>query len=104
MEISLISGSCSNTSGSNEARNGFDAFMGEKQLKLGSEEILGRLFDPLTVRGSHMLDIGLNDKRELLLYVRCRVTNTTRSSAIASDLLRELHNIQEELKSLVDGR
>ncbi len=83
-----------------EAKWGFDALMGEDKLTLGSEEMPGRLFDFQTVRGSHMLDIGLNDKKEMLLYLRRRVTTTIRASAIASELLGELQLIQEELNSL----
>ncbi|MGO9084520.1 MAG: restriction endonuclease [Candidatus Sulfotelmatobacter sp.] len=85
-----------------EARWGFDALRGKDHLTLGSEEILGRLFDFQTVRGSRMLDIGLNDKRELLLYLRRSVTSTARASAVASELLGELQRIQEELNSLIE--
>jgi hypothetical protein len=86
-----------------EVERGFDALMGESQMTLGSEEIRGRLFDFQTVRGSHMLDIGLNAKRELLLYLRHQVKSTARASEIASELLEELQRIQDELKSLTNS-
>jgi hypothetical protein len=77
--------------------------MGEDKLILGSEEILGRLFDFHTVRGSHMLDIALNKNAEALLYLRRRVTNTIRASVIASELLGELQRIQEKLNGLAES-
>jgi hypothetical protein len=86
-----------------EARWGFDALYGEDRLTLGSEEILGRLFDIQTLRGSQMLDIGMSEKGEVLLYLRRQVTNTARASAIASELLGELQRIQEEIDSLTES-
>jgi hypothetical protein len=86
-----------------EARWGFDALRGENQLTLGSEEMRGRLFDFQTVRGSHMLDIGLNGEDELLLYLRRRIESTVRASSIASELLGELQHVQQELGSLTDS-
>lgn len=83
-----------------EARWGFDAFVGGNHVTLGSEEIPGRLLDIQTLRGTRMLDIGMNDEGEVLLYVRRRVNSTGRASAIASDLLDELKRIQKDLTSL----
>jgi len=83
-----------------EARRGFDALMGEDNATLGSEEIVGRLFDFYTIRGDHMLDIGLSNDEGLLLYLRRRVTTVDRASTIATELLGELQTIEAELKSL----
>jgi Restriction endonuclease len=86
-----------------EVRRGFDALMGEDHATMGSEEVLGRLFDLHTIRGDHMLDIGLSSDGEMLLYLRRRVTNTGRASLIATELLDELQGIEVELNSLTES-
>jgi len=77
--------------------------MGEDHAILGSEEVLGRIFDLHTIRGDHMLDIGLGSDGEMLLYPRPRVTNSGRASLIATELLDELQRIEVELNSLTES-
>jgi hypothetical protein len=85
-----------------EARWGFDALMGEDRATMGSEEIIGRLFDFHTIRGDHMLDIGLGSDGEILLFLRRRITTTDRASLIATELLGELQRIGVELNGLAE--
>jgi Restriction endonuclease len=84
-----------------EAKWGFDALQGEQTKKVGSEELLGLLFEFATIRGPQMLDLGVSNG-EILIFLR-RVTSTTeRASAIASSLMVDMQRITRDLESLVD--
>lgn len=82
-----------------EQKRGFDALAGQTSAQLGSEELRGRLFDIQSVRGSHMLDIGLG-KEELLLFLRRIVDIPDRASSIAAEMMAELERIIEDLKAI----
>jgi hypothetical protein len=85
-----------------EAEWGFDAYLGEETKKVGSEELLGRLFDIQTIRAQQMLDITPSAKGELLLYLRRVVSTTDRASNVAHSLLQDLQQVQQDLQSLAD--
>jgi len=83
-----------------EQKRGFDALAGQTSAQLGTEELRGRLFDIQSFRGSHMLDIGVG-KKELLLYVRRIVNVPDRASSIAAEMMNDLEQIVEDLKTVV---
>jgi hypothetical protein len=83
-----------------EVNWGFDAFMGNDSLTLGSEELQGRLFDYLSIRGDRMLDIGFTDDGEIAVVLRRRVTVPERASRIASEMQPEMNQILSELAGL----
>jgi hypothetical protein len=63
----------------------YDALMGEQHTTVGSEELLGRLFGILTIRGHRMLDIGVNENGRLLLMFRRVVESTVQATEVAAD-------------------
>jgi hypothetical protein len=80
-----------------EVQWGFDALMGNNSLTLGSEEILGRLFDYLSIRGTRMLDIGFSEDRKMTVALRRTVSTPDRASRLASEMLSEMDQIMNEL-------
>ena len=82
-----------------EQRRGFDPMLGENTVQIGSEELLGRLFDFQTFRGSHMLDIGIGDD-ESLLYMRRVITTTERASRLALEMLNDLEEVIAALTAI----
>lgn len=83
-----------------EGKWGFDAFKGNDSLTLGSEELRGRLFDYLSIRGNRMLDIGFTDEGKMAVALRRRVTVPERASRIACEMQTEMNQILSELASL----
>jgi hypothetical protein len=83
-----------------EVKWGFDAFMGNDSFTLGSEELQGRLFDYLSIRGDRMLDIGFADDGEMAVVLRRRVTVPERASRIASEMQTEMDQTMSELAGL----
>lgn len=84
-----------------EVKWGFDAFMGNDSLTLGSEELQGRLFDYLSIRGDRMLDVGFADDGQMVVVLRRRVTVPERASRIASEMEVEMNQILSELAGLL---
>lgn len=82
-----------------EQKRGFDALMGKTSAQVGGEELLGRLFDIQSFRGSHMLDIGVG-REELLLYVRRIVNVPDRASRIATEMMNDLEKIVHDLRAI----
>lgn len=83
-----------------EVRHGFDALMGAERVSIGSEELLGRLFDIYTVRGNHMLDIAPGEDGALMLQLRRTDVGTFRASDIASELLDEMRQVEDNLHKI----
>lgn len=86
-----------------EVRWGYDAMAGEQSATIGSEELRGRLCDLLTVRGSHMLDIGITEDENFMIFLRRRITASSKASMIASEAISELAKIEAELAALPES-
>jgi hypothetical protein len=83
-----------------ELKWGYDALRGENVMTLGSEELFGRLFEPFISRGTNMIDIGVGKGGKLVLYLRRNVTDASKASVIAFELLAEMRTIQTDLSAL----
>jgi len=66
-------------------------------VTLGSEEVLGRLFDYFSIRGARMLDIGFSKDRTMTVALRRRVSTPGRASQVALEILCEMDEILNEL-------
>lgn len=54
-----------------EVKHGYDALKGKSEQTIAGEEIQRLLFDPMSVRGCRMIDIGIS-KRSLSIHLRIR--------------------------------
>lgn len=85
-----------------EARYGFDLFGGKTAVTFAGEEIRALLFDPISMRGSRMLDIDLSEGMASL-HLRAREGSALSAEELANRYARELDDLSREIKQCLAG-
>jgi hypothetical protein len=85
-----------------EARHGFDLFGGNTAVTFAGEEVRALLFDPISMRGSRMLDIDLS-KGTASLHFRAREGSVLSAEELAISYARELDDLSREIKQCLAG-
>jgi len=84
-----------------EGRHGFDFLRGDESPRVAGEELRRILWDPLTLRGNHMLDIGV-DANGLTVSLRVRTEKKHESAAeIVRECVEEMKSIKEKVAEIL---
>jgi hypothetical protein len=83
-----------------EEKYGYDFFHGKNSVTIAGEEVQRILADLLTIRGTRMLDIGVDDQ-ELLVNVRIIGDSLASGEAIAKECVREMAMIEQQIETLL---
>jgi hypothetical protein len=83
-----------------ELGHGYDLLHGRKEGKFASEELQRLLFDPLTFRGTRMLDIGFRDDR-LFMSLRFRESSLASGTELSPAYILEFQRVEAEIFRLL---
>jgi len=75
-----------------ENRHGYDFLKGKDTTAIEASEILGYLFDIQSMRGTRMIDIGVQDDK-ILLYMRVRETSLRSAGDAVPEYLSDLDEL-----------
>jgi hypothetical protein len=85
-----------------EAQHGYDLLQGRNEGTFSGEELTRLLFDPLTFRGSRMLDVGFRDGK-LSVHMRFREGSTDSAAKLSARHLLEFKAIEAEILRLLSS-
>jgi hypothetical protein len=85
-----------------EARSGFDEFAGQSEAQIPSEAAQRFLFDPMSVRGKRMLDIGFAEDRAHV-HLRFRGDGVGPARDLVNAYLKEFDQVWQNLVQLLDA-
>lgn len=83
-----------------EARHGYDLLAGETEATFASEELDALLCDPVSFRGSRMIDVGLGG-RKVSIHLRVRDGSLASAAELADSYVEELTLICDDVLRLL---
>ena len=85
-----------------EAQYGFDLLHGRRQGTFAVEELRRLLFDPLSLRGQRMLDVGFRGDR-LFMNLRFRESSPASAAQLSSGQVLEFQRVEAEIFRLLSA-
>jgi len=82
-----------------EQEHGFDNLSGETTLKTHTSELPELLYDPLTFRGTRMLDIAIR-KNPIMINIRFRDYSLQTSNELALSAIREFSDVYKKISEI----